>query len=184
MKNRETKAAVKLMIQSGMVPEAVARQLVNWRLLPEASVESLGSHEVSLENEWGSVEEFLQDLQRALSEEMGTVRQTELDHAGEMLAARLFFRGETHYEQVNVLVDKLERVHLPVHPRYEQVEFVAISVSGTPKSLGNTIEHYWAHYSTVDKEATWRPRKVVRTEARHKGDRQVAWVCYLEKEGS
>ena len=148
--------AVKLLIQSGMVPEKTVRQLINWRFLPETSVDLHGSQEVTLENEWESVEEFIANLRKAITDEEGAIRETELDFAGEYEEVTLRIKDGAS-ETMRVFVDKLGRVILPSEPKYGNVESICIH-NGSGR---------------LEKE-------VLKREPRYQGERLASWVYYLE----
>jgi hypothetical protein len=147
--------AVKLMIESGMVPNNLLRQLVGWRLIPEALEQSSGGHPVTLENEWNSVEDFVRGLRSALRSEAATIRETELDRVGGFKDGVLHYALDTSClgEMGELFVDRLGRVILPSHPRYEDVK--AVDLDGVKK-------------------------QVARIDARYEGEERVAWVLELK----
>ena len=159
--------SVKLMIQSGLIPENALQQLVNWRLLPETSVESSGSRPISMEKEWDDVESFVYELRTALDEEAKTIRETELDQVGEYRNVAVRIPSDTEAgvdwasETLDVFVDRLGRVLLPPKKKFEQ----AISVTFLDDENGGE--------STL--------KKVVQVENRFKGQKLAAYVIYLEK---
>lgn len=168
--------SVKLMIESGLIPENALQQLVNWRLLPEDSVELHGNKPVNLEKEWTDVEAFIHELKGALDQEAQTIRETELDQVGEYREATLTFRSCAQIpdsdvsilrtgnftQTLQVFVDKLGRVILPARNEYEHLE----SITFTDGSNGSEIRT--------------EPRPVTNTEARYRGPKIVAYVIYLE----
>ena len=157
----EGSPAVRLMIQSGLVPKNVVQQLVNWRLLPEDFVQSTGSDPVSLESKWETVESFVDELGQAITKEMSTIRQTELDKSGHFEEAYLTFADKTLSRTQDIFVDRLGRVVLPAKPEYEMLESISfMSVNGEGK---------------VTKE-------VVNKEPRYEGTRRSALVIYLATE--
>lgn len=161
MKNaEELSPAVKLMIQSGAVPQNALQQLINWRLLPEGSEESHGEREVTLESEWSTVEEFVGDLGKALSEESASIRETSFDTASSIRKAWLIFEDiQKPSSNENVMLDRLGRVVLPGGDEYADV-----------------CEITFSEYEGLHK------REVVKKEPRHQGKERVAWVCYLSEE--
>lgn len=152
-----SKPAVKLMIQSGMVPKNAVEQLINWKLLPPTFSSLHGDSQVSSESEWETVEDFVKSLNLSLTEEMGTIRETELDRSGGFQLATLVEAPEGVARVEHVFVDKLGRVIFPVSKKFADVETVSLS-------QGPFLD-------------------IVRREPRYDGDRQVAWVCYLEGKG-
>jgi hypothetical protein len=146
--------AVKLVIQGGLVPKEVLQQLIRWGLLPENSSELSGSQPTDYETSWDSAEEFVTELQQALSKEASTIRETELDPAGGFRKAKLeFVHGNHQTEQV--FVDKLGRVVTPPGFPYKDLCFV-----------------------TFEEEAT--RRTIVRHEQRYQGDQVSSLVHYPE----
>jgi hypothetical protein len=107
---------------------------------------------VSLESEWDSVEGFVHNLKAAISEEMSSIRQTELDKIGGGFRSAILAPGED--TPIQVFVDKLGRVILPADTDI--------------KSL-----------STIQFDDNGAVRTVVQFEPRYEGDKQVAWVVYL-----
>jgi hypothetical protein len=151
--------AVKLMIQSGLVPQNVVQQLVNWRLLPGDSVESTGSDPVTLEQGWESVEGFVAELNQVITEEMATIRQTDLNKSGHYEEAFLTFADSTMNRTQDVFVDQLGRLVLPAKPEYETLLSVSFrSVNGEGEDT----------------------RTVVSKEPRYEGTRRSALVVCLE----
>ena len=158
--NQSVPPAVKLLIQSGVIPENTLRQLISWKLLPETSSSLHGDHPVSLESKWTTVEEFVDRLRASLTEEMGIIRETELDRTGGFRRAKLKACSsfcETMHELPDreVFVDRLGRVLLPARDPYAHVELVSLD--------GNPFQ------------------EIVQREPRYEGENQVAWVCYLDK---
>lgn len=147
--------AVKLMIQSGIVPKNIIQQLIHWRMLPEDSEESIGSHPVTLEDEWPTVEAFLESLKSALVEEMKTIRETDLDQTGGFRDAWVILDNGTKFAE-KLFVDRLGRIVTPASLRWERLTAVEF--------LGQ------------------KARPVVNKEPRYEGSDQVAIVHYLEKE--
>ena len=157
--------SVKLMIQSGLIPNNTIQQLVNWRLLPESSVELSGTRPINMEKEWDDVESFVNELKTALDEEAKTIRETDLDQvAGEYQEVVLSFRvdesGAGSQERAQVFVDKLGRIVLPPDARYQELEEVIF----------------------LDEENGGEPtnRNVVKVESRFKGQKVSSYVVYLE----
>lgn len=155
MSTPELPPAVRLMIQSGVIPESAVRQLINWRLLPEDSEKLLGNQPINLESAWESVERFIENLKTALVDEMKTIRETELDRPGGFRDAKLYFShrvGRGYHEKV--FVDRVERVVTPATEKYEKL--TALQFVGGPL------------------------RHVIKQESRFEGDQKVAIVHYLE----
>ena len=153
--------AVKLMIQSGLVPTNMVQQLVNWRLLPEDFVESTGSEPVTLEHGWPTVESFVTELNKAITEEMATIRQTELGQSGHFEEVFLVFADSTLNRTQDVFVDRLGRLVLPAKPEYETLLTVSFrSMNGEERTV----------------------RKVVNKEPRYEGAHRSALVICLESE--
>lgn len=155
MTSSDLPPAVKLMIQSGVIPKSAVQQLINWRLLPEDSEKLTGNQVVNLESAWESVEKFIDNLKGALVDEMKTIRETELDRPGGFRDAKLYFNnrlGKGLSEKV--FVDRLERVVTPAEKKYEKLTAV--------RFVGGDI------------------RPVLKNEARFEGDQKVAIVHYLE----
>jgi hypothetical protein len=154
--NQSVPPAVKLLIQSGVVPENTVRQLISWKLLPENFSSLHGGSPVSLESNWESVEEFVDGLKAALTTEMGSIRETEFDRVGGFREAMLYL-PDSPWVHEDVFVDRLGRVLLPAAEPYSRVE--RLCLAGDPV------------------------REIVRREPRYEDKKQVAWVCYLEEEG-
>lgn len=155
--SNELSEAVKLMIQSGMIPPNAVQQLVNWRLLPEDFVQSIEKLPVTLESKWEAVEKFIGALRGALSNEMKTIRETEFDHAGGFRDARLYFNGKMGKGTLEkVFVDRLGRVITPAEKKYQKLSGVRL--------VGGPL------------------RAVVNQESRFEGSQEVAYVHYLDKE--
>ena len=157
--SQSTSPAVKLLIQSGMIPENTLQQLINWKLLPGGYSSLHGDKPVSLESKWTTVEEFVDRLRAALTEEMGIIRETELDRTGGFRKAQMKACApccDTMHTlpDTEVFVDRLGRVLLPARDPYTHVELVSLD--------GGAF------------------REIVRRESRYEGEKQVAWVCYLE----
>lgn len=151
----QTSPAVKLMVQSGMVPENTLRQLIHWRLVPG----TLGSEvpdEPVIEKEWESVESFLAELKDAISQEMADIRYTDFNRSGVFHRVTVAFNDGSCAE-IDALVDKIGRVIVPGTKENERIEHVAFGPSSEMKP-------------------------VLRTEARYEGERVGAWVMYLEEE--
>lgn len=157
---------VKLMIQSGLVPDNVLQQLVNWRLLPANSTELSGQSPISMEKEWDDVESFMNDLQSALDREAKTIRETDLDWAGGYHNVSLRLRGpkgeaDWFAENTEVLVDALGRVILPAKAKYKDLLSITFLEEGNghPPAL----------------------REVLQVECRYRANRVVAYVVYLKE---
>lgn len=110
---------------------------------------------MTLESSWDSVGEFVDGLKRALTEEMGAIRETELDRAGGFKRATLVDYPGGAASVADVFVDRLGRVLLPVRPPFDGAELVCLDQGPF--------------------------REIVRREPRYEGEKQVAWVCYLEE---
>ena len=115
--NAEKSPVVTLIIQSGMIPENLLKQLINWRLLPEDYNESPGNRIL----EWPSAEEFVETLKKALMEEDGTIRETELNRSGQYKRALLHYSDSAFDAVENIYVDGLGRVILPPVENYRQL---------------------------------------------------------------
>jgi len=150
---KDTSPAVRLLIKSGMVPEAVIRQLVSWRVLPEDSVEAHGTQKITLENEWETVDGFLNDLRQAISDEASTIRETILDSPGTFKRAELIFSDGK--EEEKVFIDRLGRLVLDSEPRYEKLKQVRFDNK---------------NFVTL------------KMEPRFQGKIQASWVVYLAEE--
>jgi hypothetical protein len=109
-----------------------------------------------MESEWATVEDFVKTLRRSLTDEMGTIRETELDRSGGFQSATLLAEPDGVARVEDVFVDRLGRVIFPARDRFEEVELVSLDQGPF--------------------------REIVRREPRYEGDHQVAWVCYLERE--
>lgn len=155
-----------MMIQAGLVPKEVVQQLVNWRLLPEDSVELTGSRPINMEKEWGDVETFVSDLRSALDEEAKTIRETELEHVGEYRTASVRVPSDDpgvdwKAETLEVFVDKWGRIILPGKDKYERV--LSINLLDDENGGQSTLQN------------------VVRVERRFRGQKIATYVVYLEK---
>lgn len=152
------KPAVKLLIQADLIPENVLRQLVHWGLLEENSVESAGK-KTSLESRWDSAEEFAKVLTNALTKEMTTLRETELNVSTESKQVVLLYRrGNVHLTKVPV--DKLGRVILSVHKGHDHDELTHVRFEGSEANI-----------------------PVLRIESRYIGDVKTHLVVYLDYKG-
>lgn len=137
---------------------------MNWRLLEASSVTSHGENPVSLESEWSSVEEFTENLSDAITRDMGTVKETELDRPGFFRKAFLEFIEEGNNVWMDVFTDKLNRIVLPADDVYGSLVYVTFDEVGDDEKIVR--------------------RKVVRMEPRYRGDKKSALVVYVEsKEG-
>ena len=125
-------------------------------MLPEDLSSLHGGNPVTLESNWESVEGFVSSLKAALTEEMGAIRETELDRVGGFKRATLLAAPNGVARIEDVFVDRLGRVLLPARPPFDEAEL--ISTDQGPF------------------------REIVRREPRYEGEDQVAWVCYLETE--
>ncbi len=152
--NQSVSPAVKLLIQSGVVPENVLQQLISWKLLPENFSFLHGDHPVNLESNWESVEDFVGNLKTALTEEMGSIRETEFDRVGGFKRATLLAHPGGIARVEDVFVDRLGRVLFPVRHPFDEAELVSLDRGPF--------------------------REIVRREPRYEGENQIAWVCYLE----
>lgn len=150
------KKAVRLIVESGIVPRNALQQLANYRLIPESYVESHGTRPISLEQGWDTVEGFVDELGQALKEDIGTIRETEFDGpSGSARKATLYWKDEhgTYEKNASAVVDKLGRVF--VQPSEGLDKVIAVSIDGG------------------------EPQSVVRAEPRYEGDWPAAWVFYL-----
>lgn len=75
MKNEKT---VKLLLQAGLIPETVVRQLKSWRLLPEDYDPS-----VDTTVEWESPGDFVSALEQAMHRDRLSFKETVLDSNNE-----------------------------------------------------------------------------------------------------
>lgn len=100
------------------------------------------------------MEEFVEGLKKALTEEMGVIRETELDRVGGFKRATLLACPNGVARVEDVFVDRLGRVLLPARSPFDEAELISL-----------------------DQEPF---REIVRREPRYEGENQVAWVCYLE----
>jgi hypothetical protein len=137
--DQELSPAVKLMIESGIIPKNTVQQMARWRLLPEDSIELSGKDPVALENESPKVEKFVEDLRGALTEEYSTIRQTDLDRPGHFEEVLLVFENPRLLEQdtpvvvdkngrmtytQDVFIDRLGRLVLPAKAEYDDLKEV------------------------------------------------------------
>lgn len=130
-------------------------------MLPEASAGLSGSRPVKIEHGWDTVEQFVGELNEALSEEDKSIRETELDHSGGFKKVYLEFADEGLNSTEDVFVDRLGRLVVPPEQKYQELQKVTfISING-----GDTS-----------------PRRVVNFESRYEGDIISAFVVYLESE--
>jgi len=107
-----------------------------------------------MEGEWKTVEDFVKSLEAALREEAQIIRETEFSQSGGFERGWLNIAGHESRDE-DLFVDRLGRVVLPGDQMYEGV--TAVSIIGESR------------------------RRVARIEPRYKGNKRVAWVCYLEK---
>ena len=150
--------SVKLLIQAGLVPDNVLQQLVNWRLLPENSVELSGQSPISMEKEWDDVESFMNDLKIALDQEAKTIRETNLDWSGGYHSVSM--QLQEGVENADVLVDALGRAILPAKEKYLALSSITFLEEGNGRAP--------------------KIRDVVRVESRFRGDKVTAYVIYLK----
>jgi len=157
--SQKSMPAVTLLIEAGMIPENALQQLVHWKILPQSCSSLYGDSPVNMESKWETVEEFVDSLGKAMTEEMLTLRETELDRSGGFQTATLLASLDGVARVEDIFVDRLGRVIFPAKEKFAEVELVSLD-------QGPFLE-------------------IVRREPRYEGDRQVAWVCYLENvEGS
>jgi hypothetical protein len=104
-----------------------------------------------------AITKFVDALRGALSSDMKSIRETELDRTGGFRDARLFFHGR-HGKGFSekVFVDRLGRIITPAEKRYQSLTSV--------KLVGDQLRH------------------VVNQESRYEGKEEVAFVHYLEKD--
>lgn len=98
----------------------------------------------------------MSDLKQALTEDMGSVRETEFDHRGTF--ERMKVETQRGYFETSALVDRLGRVVTPAEGSWEGI----ISI------------HIFSKTS--------KPTKVVKTEQRFQGDQPITLIHYLEVE--
>lgn len=147
------KNSTELLVQSGVIPENTLRQMVQWKSLPEETLQSYGSRQVTLENGKKEVTQFVSRLQKNLDQESLDIRETEFSALEYTRVTVHFPSGEK--EALDAGLDRLGRIHLPWRAGLETVAYVS---HGTGKS------------------------RVLRVEPRYRDQKQVAWVCYLEEE--
>jgi hypothetical protein len=120
--------------------------------------EKAGSREGFSAAEWGSAEEFVGQLQKLIDEGDRTIRETDFAVAGT-------FRDVTlHIEQPDglykfdlaIVLDKLDRVFVPVG-EFDRDRIIGVSIPKTSEM-----------------------KNVVRRESRYEGEKEVAYVLYLE----
>lgn len=169
--DQEMSPAVKLMIEAGIIPKNTVQQMARWRLLPEASVELSGIAPVDLESETPKVEEFVVNLNEALTDEFGSIRQTDLDRPGHFEEVLLVFedvpvgtedvsvdsKGRSSVTQ-DVFIDRLGRMVLPAKAEYESLKEV--------------------HFMSENGEGPI-VKEVINKEPRYEGTRKSALVVYL-----
>ena len=155
-KRKEKTPAVQLIVQSGLVPKNVLHQMKAWKLIPENLEEEAGSHPVSLESGWTTAEAFVKELDRVISEEAATIRETEFLASNELEVVWLTARGHDPRVAVPAVVDgNLNRVVLA--KPWSRLNVKSISRDG-----GKTFH------------------AVIATEERYSGDEPFALVCYVE----
>jgi hypothetical protein len=126
--------------------------------VPEHYTQSHGKQAVKLDSSKpAEVTKFIKSLAEAISQDMTDIRETELDRAGGYEQVVLL-DTEGGREAINAFVDRLSRVIIPIQPKPYEIHAVEFPRNGIT------------------------PRKVVRTEIRHLGERPVAKVLYLEAE--
>lgn len=116
---------------------------------------------MSLESEWPTVEDFVAQLGKALTDEMSTIRQTELDQSGHYEEVFLSFGDSTRNRTQDVFVDRLGRVVLPAKDEYGMLLSVSFQSTNGEGKITKAV---------VDKEP------------RYEGTRRSALVIYLATE--
>lgn len=108
-----------------------------------------------MESEWGSVEEFVSDLEGVMDTEESEIKETELSTPGRYttVIVRSGNKGRVKSETMDVMVDKLNRVYLP--PRFANREVKSVEIGG--------VRH-----------------DIQKADERYEGDDVVSVVCYLE----
>lgn len=155
MPQENLKPSSQMLIEAGIIPKSVLQHLGKYGLVPADSVESHGSHPISLDtSKPQEVTQFVQELAEALSKDIANIRETELDLSGGFESMVLHFEDEDHLIG-SFAVDRLRRVMLPPVPSYKKVRAITFEDS--------------------DKE-----KAVVRIEERFKGNRVSAFVVYVE----
>lgn len=113
-KSKKKIPAVQLVVQAGMIPENILKQLVAWKLLPEAVETQHGAQRISLESGWDSVEEFVGNLEEVIDAEAMEIRETTLEppSAGYHII-RVDVGGKGLEGPLTVMSDGLGRLYLP-----------------------------------------------------------------------
>lgn len=155
-----THQPTKLLVEAGIIPKNTLQQLVNWRLLPEDSVESHGVHPIRLDaSNQKEVQRFVKDLSTAITKDMAEIRETELDHSGSYKRARVEFSDSRfNCDDCDIFVDRLGRLVLPSKGPWDGITRVLLEGD-------NTL------------------RNVVKREPRYEGEKVIALVVYLDAEG-
>jgi hypothetical protein len=105
---QEVRPAVKLLIESGMIPGDIVSQLVKWGHLPQSAEASIGTHRVSLESGRTIVENFLDKLNQLVDEDQEAVRETSFTYGR-------YQQVEIGGETVDLMIDGMGRIIVPEH---------------------------------------------------------------------
>jgi len=106
----------------------------------------------------GNVEQFVEELRSAITTDMKTIRQTDVDVAGSFKTADVQFSGGSSIIRKDLFVDRIGRVVVPA-------------------GEGPTGES-WGDVATVEFVGEG-PQEVLSCEPRYEDEKQVSWVLYL-----
>lgn len=155
------KSSTDMLLEAGILPKNAVAQLEKHRMVPQGTVDRIGSRPVSFEDDSEKAKSFARELQEKLDEEESEIRQQDLAVEGEHRAVWLQWGdGALDQNPQKVLVDKLGRVYLPLHlfGSGQRKKIKGISFTGERKDV----------------------RQVGSMEPRYEGDHLRQWVCVLK----
>jgi hypothetical protein len=128
--------AVRLLIQSGVIPENALRQLVKWKIFDKKVLDQTpdGSPPTSLSAGWETPDQFVDALTELIELEQDTIRETDFEVAGAFKT--VWFKwgnGRFDKKERQVLVDNMGRVFVP-RSMLKNGNRIVQAVSFTPNS--------------------------------------------------
>lgn len=151
-----------MLIRAGIIPRETVRQLERWKVFEEGTADKVGEQAVSLEKDSEEAERFTQELRVQMEKDSQTIRETELAETGEATTAWVIWAGGQIEEGVEVVVDRFERVHVPLTP--DKLDgYLTVSAISFNRDLD---------YAAA--------LKVLKAEPLFKDETPVALVCTLE----
>lgn len=107
------------------------------------------------------INKFIKDLGLAIADEMGSVKETDLNRPSAPIEMWVKVKGMDTEFPVEASIDVMGRVILPPDDKFSKATHVILAGKLGVKAI----------------------TKVHRVEPRYTGQEVSAWVCYMEKEG-